>query len=57
MLTMSIHRLVAAVSATVLIGLLGAAQASNFARPAKETATVHQTLREKIENANIEGCG
>ncbi len=54
---MSIHRLVALVSATVLLGLLGAAQASVFAHPQKPLPPSVQSLREKVQNANIDGCG
>ena len=55
---MSIHRLVALASTTVLVGLLGAAQASNFAKPEKKAAAaVAQSLREKVQNADIQGCG
>ena len=56
---MSLHRLVAVVSAAVLCGLLGIAQASNFATPAKKAPklVVEPGLREKVRNADIEGCG
>ena len=56
---MNRHRLVALVSATVLVGLLGVAQASNFAAPSAKTAksTATAALRAKVQSAKINGCG
>ncbi|GEM_PF-6084360 len=57
---MSLHRLVALVSATALVGLLGAAaSASNHApfRPRAAKVVAPPTLREKVRNAHIDGCG
>lgn len=56
---MSFHRLVALVSATAFVGLLGLAsraEASNFARPKSKTNVI-QELRQKVHNADIQGCG
>ena len=57
---MNVHRLVALVSATALVGLMGvAAQASVFAAPHPKSAKVFvkTSLREKVKNAEIDGCG
>lgn len=63
---MSLHRLVAFVSAASLVGLFGfasQAEASNFKAPeASKPAKVSRlsstaTLREKIRNVDIDGCG
>jgi hypothetical protein len=56
---MSLHRMVALVSAAALIGLFGLAsraEASNFSRPEAKSTTV-ESLREKIKNADLPGCG
>lgn len=55
---MSFHRLVALVATTALVGLLGMAEASNAYAPRHASkVTVEHVLREKIKNANIQGCG
>lgn len=56
---MNVHRAVAVFSASALLGLLGIAQASNFAPPSKKApkAVVETGLREKVQKANISGCG
>lgn len=54
---MTVHRFVALVSATTLVGLLGVAQASNFATPTKREAAAATSLREKVRNADVRGCG
>ena len=56
---MSVHRLIAVFSASALVGLLGIAQASNFAPPARTTpkVAVEAGLREKVQSADIDGCG
>ncbi len=55
---MSFHRLVALVSTAALVGLLGIAEASNNNAPRKAPKVmVEKALREKVRNANIEGCG
>lgn len=57
---MNVHRSIALVSASLLVGLLGVAQASNFAPPASRKVAKSApvaSLREKIRNANINGCG
>jgi len=57
---MSLHRMVALVSALSLVGLFGLAsraEASNFAPPSAKHAVTLENLREKVKNADIEGCG
>lgn len=55
---MSLHRLVALVATASLVGLLGIAQASNFAPLRKATKTVVESgLRERIRDAHVDGCG
>ena len=58
---MSLHRLVALSSVTALVGLLGAAaSASNhvpFQPKATKKVVAPPTLREKVRNAHIDGCG
>lgn len=57
---MSLHRMVALVSALSLVGLFGLAsraEASNFSRPQAKHAVTLEGLREKVRNADIEGCG
>jgi hypothetical protein len=57
---MSLHRMVALVSALSLVGLFGLAsraEASNFSRPRSKSAVTLASLREKVKNADIEGCG
>lgn len=57
---MSLHRLVALVSATALVGLLGAAASASNNTPVVRKAApkaVAPTLREKVRSADIDGCG
>jgi hypothetical protein len=57
---MSLHRMIALVSALSLVGLFGLAsraEASNFSRPQSKYAVTLESLREKVKNADIEGCG
>ena len=57
---MSLHRMVALVSALSLVALFGIAsraEASNFSRPQSKHAVILENLREKVKNAEIEGCG
>ncbi len=56
---MSFHRRVALVASAALCGLIGLANASNFAPPAKRASSVvvEPGLREKVQNAHVEGCG
>ena len=52
--------MVALVSALSLVGLFGLAsraEASNFSRPQAKHAVTLEGLREKVRNADIEGCG
>lgn len=57
---MSLHRVVALVSAFSLVGLFGLAsraEASNFSRPQAKKSVAIESLREKVKNADIQGCG
>jgi hypothetical protein len=52
---MNPHHLIAVASALTLFGLVGFAEASNFARPAKKTNELRE-LRPLIKAAAIPGC-
>lgn len=57
---MNVHRAVAVFSASALLGLLGIAQASNFAPAATKNipkVIVESGLREKVQRADVHGCG
>ena len=54
---MSVHRLIALIATMALVGLLGMAQANNNAPTPQKKVVVEAGLREKIRNADIDGCG
>jgi len=53
---MNAHHLIAVASALALFGLVGFAEASNFARPSKLTTGEVGELRAQVKAADIPGC-